>query len=107
MEAFVLSILNLRSISPPPFNLTFVQDECTAAEPVLFLVTPGADPCEELAQFAVQTVGQEHFHEVAMGQGQAEVAIDLLQKCAEKGLCDMQFPSFISFFRYTSLVHKS
>lgn len=95
MEAFVLNILNIRSISPPPFNLTFVQDEFTATQPILFLVTPGSDPCEELAQFAVQTIGQEHFHEVAMGQGQAEVALDLLQRCAEKGLSDFQPMPFI------------
>lgn len=54
-------------------------------EPVLFVTTAGADPTQELASFAEAEVGRERLHEVAMGQGQFEVALQLLRDCAHTG----------------------
>jgi hypothetical protein len=56
-----------------------------SCEPVLFVTTAGADPSQELAAFAEAEIGRERLHEVAMGQGQAEVALQLLRECAETG----------------------
>jgi dynein heavy chain 2 len=55
-------------------------------EPVLFVTTAGADPTQELAAFAEAEVGRERLHEVAMGQGQFEVALQLLRDCAHTGV---------------------
>ncbi|GMH35100.1 hypothetical protein BSKO_02968 [Bryopsis sp. KO-2023] len=85
MAAFICSTLNIKNVSPPPFSLPVIQQELTAQEPILFLTTPGADPSEELAEFANQTIGRGHYHEVAMGQGQSDLAMQLLYKCAETG----------------------
>ena len=54
-------------------------------QPVLFIASPGADPTQELADFADRTVGRNRYHEVAMGQGQGAVAVDLLRQCARSG----------------------
>lgn len=56
-----------------------------ALEPVLFVTTAGADPSQELAAIAEAEIGRERLHEVAMGQGQAEVALQLLKSCAATG----------------------
>lgn len=53
-------------------GLQVMERESSASEPVLFITTPGADPSQELAEYAQQRVGRERFQEVAMGQGQAE-----------------------------------
>jgi dynein heavy chain 2 len=54
-------------------------------EPVLFIASPGADPSQELSDFAERTVGRNRYHEVAMGQGQGAVAVELLRSCARSG----------------------
>lgn len=54
---------------------------------MLLLTTPGADPSAEIADYAATAVGREKFHEVAMGQGQAEKALTLLRDCAINGQC--------------------
>jgi dynein heavy chain 2 len=62
-----------------------MQNETQAAEPILFILSLGADPSQELQDLAKATVGAEKYHQVAMGQGQAEVAMQLLHECATNG----------------------
>jgi dynein heavy chain 2 len=52
---------------------------------MLLITTPGADPSIELSEVAAATVGRGALREVAMGQGQAEGALQLLQECAKSG----------------------
>ena len=55
-------------------------------EPVFFLTAnDGSDPSQELEEYAVRHVGAECYHQLAMGQGQCNLAIDLLHECARKG----------------------
>jgi dynein heavy chain 2 len=55
--------------------------------PVLFVLSPGADPSRELAACAEAALAPSgnRLREVAMGQGQAEVALGLLRECARSG----------------------
>lgn len=82
--------------------LSMFKDEMKPSEPVLFIASPGADPSQELSDFAERTVGRAHFHEVAMGQGQGALAIDLLRTCARSGksqcacLCSCVYLDMIS-----------
>lgn len=56
-----------------------------ANTPILLITTTGADPSQELQAIAHQKVGRDHFHQLAMGGGQAEEAVRLLRVCAESG----------------------
>ena len=49
------------------------------------VISPGADPSQELQELADSVVGSDHYHQVAMGQGQADIAIQLLRDCSIKG----------------------
>ena len=40
--------------------------ETQAVEPVLFIVSPGADPSTELEELAREVVGKDHYHQVGM-----------------------------------------
>lgn len=86
LEGFICNVLGVNSVSPPPFSFLSLSEDLSADEPVLFLVSPGADPCQELADFANQTVGADRYYEVAMGQGQSDIALTHLRKCAERGM---------------------
>ncbi|CAH1776602.1 unnamed protein product [Owenia fusiformis] len=86
MTSFVCKALDMKEVSPPTVNLKrLYQNETIPAEPVLIVISPGADPSQELQELANEMIGAERYHQVAMGQGQAELAMKLLKESAENG----------------------
>nr|XP_046169714.1 cytoplasmic dynein 2 heavy chain 1-like [Oncorhynchus gorbuscha] len=85
MAAFTSQALGMRELSPPPLNLRRLYSETLEIEPVLIIISPGADPSQELLELASETVGRDNYHEVAMGQGQADVALATLRECSHSG----------------------
>ncbi|XP_041088540.1 cytoplasmic dynein 2 heavy chain 1-like [Polyodon spathula] len=75
----------MRELSPPPLNLKRLYKETLEIEPILIIISPGADPSQELLELASEVIGKEYYHEVAMGQGQADIAIQTLKECAHNG----------------------
>lgn len=77
--------LSCPALPCPPQGL--VEGESKPLEPILFITTPGADPSQELAEYASTALAKSggHLHELAMGQGQAEKAIALLRDAAKDG----------------------
>jgi hypothetical protein len=57
-------IVGLQDLSPPALSLKQLLFETLATEPVLLVISPGADPSEELRALAHATVGEQHYHEV-------------------------------------------
>jgi len=73
-------------VQPAPFALRNIyENESAPLEPILFIISPGSDPSSELMDFAETVVGRQAFHELAMGGGQNEAAIELIKKSADKG----------------------
>ncbi|KAG7470921.1 hypothetical protein MATL_G00119020 [Megalops atlanticus] len=85
MAFFASQALGMKELSPPPLNLRRLFRETLEIEPILIVISPGADPSQELLELASETVGRENYHEVAMGQGQADIAIHTLKECARNG----------------------
>lgn len=56
-----------------------------AGVPLLFMTNMGADPSQELQEVAASLVGSDAYHQLAMGQGQTQPALDMLQACARSG----------------------
>ncbi|XP_047247257.1 cytoplasmic dynein 2 heavy chain 1 isoform X2 [Girardinichthys multiradiatus] len=85
MTAFASQALGMKELSPPPLNLRRLYIETMEWEPVLIIISPGADPSQELAELAAETIGRDNYHEISMGQGQADVALATLRKCSLDG----------------------
>ena len=85
MTSFVCDQLGVESIAPPPLSLSRVCEEASCTSPALFIVTPGSDPSQELEEHALKARGNGRYHQLAMGQGQAEEAMRLLVDCARDG----------------------
>lgn len=86
LNQFVCEATQVQSLSPAALNLFKVyKDESVPTEPILLIVSPGADPSQELEEVALKVVGREKYLQVAMGQGQAEVALASLRKAATEG----------------------
>jgi dynein heavy chain 2 len=55
----------MKELSPPNVNLKkLFQRETTSSEPVLIIISPGADPSQELEDLARDTIGSEKYHAV-------------------------------------------
>lgn len=86
MTKFACEMLDLKELSPTNVNLKrLCQEETEANEPILIIISPGADPSQELQDLAKNVVGSDKYHQVAMGQGQAEIAMQLLHECSKNG----------------------
>ena len=86
MNLFVKEAFNNQVIQPAQFNLKNLHvSESSCNEPVLFIISPGSDPSQELQTYAEQAVGKAAYHELAMGGGNADVAIETIKQAAEKG----------------------
>lgn len=60
----IFFIIGLQDLSPPALSLKQLLFETLATEPILLIISPGADPSEELCALAHATVGDQHYHEV-------------------------------------------
>ncbi len=86
MRNFSCKLIGIKDISPSTTNIKMLYEtETIASEPILIIISPGADPSQELSELAESVVGKQAYHEVAMGQGQMTLALDLLKQCSTKG----------------------
>ncbi|KAJ6654772.1 hypothetical protein lerEdw1_006558 [Lerista edwardsae] len=85
MALFACKALGIRELSPPPLNLKRLYKETLEIEPILIIISPGADPSQELQELASVERNGEGYHQVAMGQGQADLAIQTVKECARNG----------------------
>ncbi|KAF7250799.1 Cytoplasmic dynein 2 heavy chain 1 [Varanus komodoensis] len=95
MALFACKALGIKELSPPPLNLKRLYKETLEIEPILILISPGADPSQELQELASIERNGVCYHQaitrifellkVAMGQGQADLAIHTLKECARNG----------------------
>ncbi|XP_013915709.1 PREDICTED: cytoplasmic dynein 2 heavy chain 1 [Thamnophis sirtalis] len=85
MALFACKTLGIKELSPPPLNLKRLYKETLEIEPILIIISPGADPSQELQELASTERNGECYHQVAMGQGQADLAIQMVKDCARNG----------------------
>ncbi|OXB57863.1 hypothetical protein ASZ78_016437 [Callipepla squamata] len=85
MAVFACKALGIKELSPSPLNLKRLYQETLETEPILIIISPGADPSQELQELASVEGNTECYHQVAMGQGQADLAIQTLKECARNG----------------------
>jgi len=88
MEAFCMNALEMQSIYPAPPSVSTLADEVQnsgAVVPILLVATSGADPTQELQEFAEHHVGREKYIELAMGSGQTEDALSMVRDAARNG----------------------
>jgi len=85
MSLFASKALEMKELSPPALNLKRLIKETVPGEPILIVISPGADPSQELQDTAADVIGVDKYHQVAMGQGQADIALQLLHDCGRNG----------------------
>ncbi len=78
LRDFILSTIGEDFTIPPPLDLKEIVEKTDATVPLVFLLSQGADPTDQIAKLAKSCSTQ--LRQVALGQGQAIAAIDAMKK---------------------------
>jgi dynein heavy chain len=83
---FVKRNLGVKFVEPPPFDLSKSYSDSNCCIPLLFILSPGADPMAQLLKFA-QDKGFEgkKFNAISLGQGQGPIASRMIQEAQQNG----------------------
>ncbi|XP_021265333.1 dynein heavy chain 12, axonemal [Numida meleagris] len=86
ITTFVAENLGKKFVEPPPFDLTKSYSDSNSTIPLIFVLSPGADPMSSLLKFAndKEMVGNK-FRSISLGQGQGPIATKMIQEGMEEG----------------------
>ena len=60
-------VADMKELAPANVNLKrLLETETQASEPILIIISPGADPSQELEDLAKTTVGLDKYHQVRL-----------------------------------------
>ena len=73
---FVTGRMGEQYVTPPVVSFESIYDQSTPLSPIVFILSPGADPAGDLGKLAERMgYGGNRFKFLAMGQGQEKVCI--------------------------------
>ncbi|XP_039277425.1 dynein heavy chain 2, axonemal [Nilaparvata lugens] len=85
ISSFVASTLGERFIEPPVLDIKSVVDDSNYKTPLVFVLSPGADPAPALITLTEKFNMTNRFHYLSLGQGQAPIATALIEAGLIKG----------------------
>eukprot|EP00040_Diaphanoeca_grandis_P037927 m.251570 g.251570 ORF g.251570 m.251570 type:complete len:3992 (+) comp33898_c0_seq1:283-12258(+) len=85
-RAFVEDNLGPKFTQPPPFDLSLVYADSIPSSPLIFVLSPGADPMAALMKFGSDKGFEgDRFETISLGQGQGPIAARFIEAAREKG----------------------
>ncbi|OHT12762.1 Dynein heavy chain family protein [Tritrichomonas foetus] len=85
LRLFVSETLGKEFVTPPPLNLANVFKESNPLSPLIFIITPGIDPVDEVTEVATSMDLEKYLRCYSLGRGRGDGAEQLILDSAEKG----------------------
>ena len=85
LRIFVTQSLGEEFVKPPPLNLAKVFKESSPLTPLIFIITPGIDPQDEIIQVAQSMELAKYLKSYSLGRGREKGAEELIADAFEKG----------------------
>ncbi|RHW68003.1 dynein heavy chain [Trypanosoma brucei equiperdum] len=85
IQEFVKHYMGERFIIVPQFDLMDAYKDSTCLTPLIFIISPGSDPMNDLLRFAEHMRMSKKLDKVSLGQGQGRKAEELLSNGRERG----------------------
>uniref|UniRef100_G1PAG5 Dynein axonemal heavy chain 12 n=1 Tax=Myotis lucifugus TaxID=59463 RepID=G1PAG5_MYOLU len=83
---YVTDKLGKKFVEPPPFDLTKSYWDSNCTIPLIFVLSPGADPMASLLKFANdKAMTGNKFQAISLGQGQGPIATKMIKAAIEEG----------------------
>ncbi|KAK7195889.1 dynein heavy chain [Novymonas esmeraldas] len=78
-------LLGEQFIMPPILRYKEVLEKSSSMSPIVCIVSPGANPTDEIVRLAAKEVGLDKMRSISLGQGQGEEAMRLAEVGATRG----------------------
>ncbi|RYH28883.1 hypothetical protein EON65_10520, partial [archaeon] len=85
VKLFVMEILGEKFVQPPVLDYARIFAQSSPAAPMVFILSPGADPQSDIQKFCDEMGMSNRFKFVALGQGQGPIAEQLLEVGYRRG----------------------
>lgn len=71
-------------VKPPPINFDKIYAQSNAKSPIVFILSPGADPYSDIVALT-EKLGIAKFKPIALGQGMEDKAANTIESGAMRG----------------------
>nr|CAD7578910.1 unnamed protein product [Timema californicum] len=83
---FIEKEMGEKFVMPPPFDISCSYEDSNCLSPLVFILSPGADPMAALSRFADKMGYGGKFESISLGQGQGPIARMLIETAQQDGL---------------------